>query len=492
MSKLYSFILAFLLSTQFLSAQTDFSSVSFSASNVSQMIAETNKAGDVCITAFTLKGTDFLVLDKQGEKVATGSYPYNFANGATVLGMIGLPDKFILFDEAPNTAGAVQPYKIDRQTGEVIMLNAVEAVPDKNSKLATTFVANGRFFALFINKKTNTLYVSLFKDEHTPEVRTYSLDKVNDKQMYNRLVKRGELTLMVPGMDQNMYSNSALSKIYPSEDKLVITFDMFGNTDAPKHTSTTEILTLDLKQDKATLQKLPYLDTKKRLLFNSYVHQNKAYRFILSGRALQLEVHDLATDKLLKHYAYSQEDTIDIMVNDALRVGTPNSWSPGSRSIETNKKLFKKLGNGIPAIAVDALPSGKLQLAMGTYYMQESRSANLGGIATTKAATASFGGPAALPLILLGAALQGSSITMTEGTGVSTYFQSILSADSFEVAPGSFRKSIQDKISDHERLLYSQKVKPAGVIVYTDQEQAYFGYLDKETKLLKITAFSKE
>ncbi|MBC5774435.1 hypothetical protein H8S95_10210 [Pontibacter sp. KCTC 32443] len=488
MTRLYTLLIALFLTSSAL-AQTPFSSVSFPVNNINHLTAETNQAGDVCIVAFGHLGTDFLILDDQGKKVSTGNYPYNFANGSTILGMIGLPDRFIYFDETPNAPGTVQPYKVDRQTGQVIMLNSVVAVPDKNSILTTAFSANGRFYALFLNRKANILYVSIFKDEHTPEVRTYSLNSFGDKQMYGRLVKRGDLQLMLPGVDQNMYSNSAFSKIYASPDKLMITFDMFDNPDAPKYSRTTEILTLDLKQDKATFQQLPYLTIGRGLIFNSYLHQNKIYRFVVSNLAIQLEVHDLAANKLLKHYSYSQQDSIGIMVNDAIKIGTPDSWSPQAKSIKTTKKLFSKFEHGIPAIAVDTLTFGKLQLMMGTYHVQESRAATIGGAATRRAAV--FGGPAALPLILLGAALQGTSITMTEGVGVSTYFQSILSSDNFETAPDNLRKSIQEKMSDYERLLYTQKVRPAGAVVYTYQGKAYFGYLDKETKLLNIAAFSK-
>ncbi|MDX5436821.1 MAG: hypothetical protein LPK03_06470 [Pontibacter sp.] len=487
MTKLYTLLAGLVLLCIYPSlAQTPFSTVAMPASNVSRIMAATNGEGDVCLVTFNTEATQFTIVDKHGQAVSSGKYPFNFSSGSTMLGAIGLPDKFILFDQIQDGLTSLQPYKLDRGTGKVYALNTVQAVPDEKSKLVKTFSTNGRFYALYMNKKSGTLYLSIFKDEHEPEVRTYVLD---DKRMYERLLRNGELQVMEPGLDQNMHSNHYINKIYTYPDKLVLTFDLFENQDAPQRARTTEILTLDLQQDKASFTKLPYLLDMKGLTFNSYLHQNKLYRFIITKKDLQLEVYDLATEKILKHYYYSENDSIGIMTAGVFRVGTANSWSPHPDTLQTTSKVLRKMGYGYPAIAVDALDDNRLQLTIGTYQIQQSKNSTIaGGVGR---GIASAAGPAALPLMMVGMALQATSYALADGAGVSTYFQSVLSADTQEALHGSPRTSLQEKIREYETLLSVQKVKMGGALLYTYQGQVHYAYLDKKQQQLVITSFSK-
>lgn len=486
MKKSFTLTLLLLLLAQLTFAQRPFAELPMDAQNISRMLAATNSTGDVCMLTFGTINTDFVVIDGKGQAVSSGTYPFNFSSGSTVLGSLGLPGSFLFFDKVQHDETLIQPYRIDRTTGAFTALASLQAVPDPKSKLVRAFNADGKLYMLYINKKTNTLYLSIFKDEQAPEVRTYAL---KDKHMYDRLFKNGEIQVMEPGMDQSMYSTYYINKIYTSPDSLVLTFDLFENPDAPNRALTTELLTLDLHQDKSSFRKLPYLLTMKGLTFNSYLYHGDVYRFIITKKALQLEVHNLATDKTQKHYYYTEEDAIDIMTAGVFRSGTANSWSPHPDTMQNTAKVLRKMGNGYPAIAVQHLEAGKVQLLVGTYEVQQSKNSTIaGGVGR---GIASAAGPAAIPLMMAGLAMQVTSYALADGAGVSTYFQSILTSDTKEPTQAITSISLHDKIREFENSLAAQKTKMGGAILYSYQGQAHYAYLDKKLKKLVITSFSK-
>ncbi|RIJ37775.1 hypothetical protein [Pontibacter oryzae] len=487
MKKSFTLTLLLVLLAQLTFAQRPFAELPIDAQNISRMLAATNSTGDVCMLTFGTINTDFVVIDGKGQAVASGAYPFNFSSGSTVLGTLGLPGSFLFFDKAQQEETKIQPYRIDRNTGAFTALASLQAVPDPKSKLVRAFNADGKLYMLFINKKTNTLYLSIFKDEQAPEVRTYALE---DKHMYDRLFKNGEIQVMEPGMDQSMYSTYYINKVYTYPDSLVLTFDLFENPDAPNRGAlTTELLTLDLHQDKSSFRKLPYLLTMKGLTFNSYLHQGNVYRFIITKQSLQLQVHNLATDKTQKHYYYTQEDAIGIMTAGVFRAGTANSWSPHPDTLQNTAKVLRKMGNGYPATVVQHLEAGKVQLLVGTYEVQQSKNSTVAS--SVGRGIASAAGPAAIPLMMAGLAMQVTSYTLADGAGVSTYFQSILTSDTKEPAQASPRGSLQDEVRDFENSLEVQKTKMGGAILYSYQGQAHYAYLDKKLKKLVITSFPK-
>lgn len=484
MKYLYSLTLLLLLA-QLCVAQQPFADLPAPATNTSHMLAATNPAGDACFFTFTQSHTNYVIVDAQGQQVSMGTYPYNFTSGSSILGVVGQPDGFILYDQLQQEQ-QLQPYFIESATGKMIALGKLASTPDAKSKLVKSFTFNNKLHQLHINKKTNTLYLSTFSDAAAPQVRSYALQ---EPRIYDRLFKNGELQLVEPELDQSMHTNFYVNKLYPYPNRLVITFDMFENPDAPRRALTTETLTLDLNSNEATFTRLPYLLQQKGLTFNSYLHQGNLYRFILTRKDLQLEIYNAAESKLQKHYYYAEHDSIRMMHEGVYRIGSHNSWSARPDTLRNTEKVLRKMGNGYPAIAVRTTGDDHVQLLIGTYEPQHSTGQTIAGAAGRGLASAA--GPAALPLLVIGTAIQIGAYALADGAGVSTYFTSILSNRSYEPTGGTAASNVQDQIRQYEQQLRGQKVNMAAALLYKHQGQVYYAYIDKKQQRLIISVFGE-
>lgn len=479
MTKLYILLIALFFTTSAV-AQTPFSSVNFPVNNISYLTAETNRSGDVCIVAFGHTGTDFLIIDEQGKKVSAGNYPYNFSNGSTVLGMIGLPDKFIYFDKTPNAATAVQPYRVEKSNGAVTAVATLSPTIDEGSKLVQAYTSDNKLYILYYSNKTQRLQVCQFKNEQEFIVQSFHLPVA---KLYDRLLKGEKPAYIDRNNEQTLAASSPQKKIYHEGESIYIVFDAFGAQKMNISNLTTEVLHLNLATEQADFKALPIVSKIRPIGMNSYLYQGNIFRVLIKPDAsLQLSAYELKTLALKKEFVFGSKEPLTIK-SSPVSVSKRRTGSADTTTIETTEKTLRKLGSGTAAIFAENVSPNVVQLTLGNY-----EAASNGSIYVPNSSIISQAGPAAIPVILAISALK---VQATKSDASENSFKVYLENDNFEPTARIEKQSFYKQISDFENELANQKIPIAASFAYNYRIQIHYGYLNKNTGTIHIVSFSK-
>jgi len=286
-------------------------------------------------------------------------------------------------------------------------------------------------------------------------------------------------------------------------------FDGYSLRGKPSKEATTEILTLDWNTGKTEYRTLPAIEQRNTPTFNSFLHQDKLFRLNLEKDKLKLVAYDFNTLQPVKEYTFTDKEKLALASTPVYQRGSGGLFSSGYEVIEKEDKAMRNLASGVPAITVDTYSDSTLQLTIGSYKAPTERNArddrsrmvrtpdryvrtSRGFMLIPGRWTPAYN----IPSYYLNSPYYsryfydpfGYGYSGPTGPGVSTYFHTVLDANSLaKVEQEGKVEVLQERVEEYERSL---KPEPEFQTVYRYGNKLHYGYYDRRARTFRIVEFA--
>lgn len=381
----------------------------------------------------------------------------------------------------------VQPYRIEKNSGKITVLEPLKPTLDKDSKLVQAYIYNSRLYTLYYSKETKRLQVCEFKNALDLSVKNFHVPVL---KLYDRLLK-GESpanpVFIDKDMEQTLATGYRHKKIYHEADNIYIVFDAFGAQRMNISNLTTEVLQLNLATEQADFRALPLVYKIRPFGMNSYMHQGTLYRFLATpDNAVYLSAYDLQTLALKKEYHYKKTEPLTIKASPVYK----NKQKPGRADttiVETTDDVLKKVSTGgASAILVDEVEPATLRFTIGTYTSLTNSNAAYLPSGTSLLAHA---GPAAIPVV---AAIAAAKVQSANTSELMASFNIYLHKENLEPAAKVEIPSYYEQISAYGLQLAEQKIQVLAPFAYAYQNRMFYGYFNRKSNAIHIVSFAKQ
>lgn len=295
----------------------------------------------------------------------------------------------------------------------------------KDESIIDYFSENNTFYIISEIKLENKLKLYLFKngkyEEKTIDFSAFNFSTDKGKSLkFNEIISENPLLRIDADVWNSVVTASANSKLYVTEDKLIISFDYSQ--------SKTQFLEIDLSTftiKEKTFQK-PTLDQPGTS--NSFLYDNKVFQMKANSEQLSWDVKDYESGEILKTTIVSKNDVITFK-NSPLYSQTGRQRL---KEFKNTEKFLKKLNQS--------------QVGITAYKVQDELLVTIGGSQNV----ASAGG------ILLGATILAAEVMSGSGGFSEGFFDSdnlqviyfdTLFNDDFQQVEGQLQPLANDFIS---------------------------------------------
>ncbi len=489
------------------SAQKEFANIDLPMRRAEDLVSVADeRSGNVCVYFFQSSRLYFNLISPDGKLIASQEIPYRWNEQPQVMGTRVTDDEFIFYTRFVNGRREyVRPFAVNRLDGKFRSLQDMEMRKEKGEYFMGGFADANHFYMLYGDKKEN-LHVYRDDQEAVMTKKTFAPKLPRSR---TRLERESDLIFIHPDLERTVIAGHHRSKIYTRGDKILMIFDGFrlkGQGDK----ATTEILTLDWNTGKTDYRTLPSIEQNGDPEFNSFLHQNTLFRLQLEKDKLNLTAYDFVTLQPVKTYNFTGDEEITIKSTPVHQRGAKALFSSENKVIEKTSKVMKNLAGGVPAITVDAFSDNTIQLTIGSY--QPPRSYNRSQdpsrlIRTPDRYVYTPRGTMLIPGRWVPAYYvpnyyldspyysryfydpYGRGANMPSGPGISTYFRSVLDANTLaKVDSAQAPVILQDKVETFEE---EMKTKPEYATIYRYGDKLHYGYYDRKTKTFRIVEFAQ-
>lgn len=490
-------------------AQQEFANIELPMNRAEDLVTVADDAGNVAMYFYQSGDLNFVLLSPTGQKLAQHQIPYRSANMPQILGSRVTADEFIFYSRYTNGRRQyVRPFALNRKTGAFRSLQDVQLKLERNVDFVGGFADQEHFYMLYTDRDEN---LHLYRDSDS-NVSTMEHKVFASEEMPRARDRYGRLAGMIyvhPDLERNVFTGHHRSKIYSDGDKLHMIFDGYYLRGKKSDDTTTEILTLDWNTGKTRYRTLPTIDQGRTPSFNSFLHQGKLFRVNIEKDSFKLVAYDFDSLQPLKEYAYAENEDIAIKSTPVHQRGAGGLFSSDNDIIEKQDKVMKNLASGVPAIAVDTRSDSTLQLTIGSYKAPAERNnsqdrsrmvrtpdryvrTNRGLMLIPGRWTPAYN----IPRYYLNSPYYsrffydpyGQGSNLPSGPGISTYFHSILNANTLsKVEQEGTAEVLQERVTQFEDAL---KPEPEFQTVYRYGDKLHYGYYDRKSRTFRILEFA--
>ncbi|MCX2740418.1 hypothetical protein [Pontibacter anaerobius] len=490
-------------------AQKEFAHIELPMNRAEDLVSVADDEGNVVVYFYQGGNLNFAMISPSGEKLAQHEIPYRHSRDPQVMGTRVTGDEFIFYSRYTNGRREyVRPFAINRHTGAFRSLQDVQLKLPRNVTFVGGFGDEDHFYMLYTDKDSN-LHLYRDSDENVATM-DYKLFKAEEMpRTRDRYARESGMIYVHPDLERNVFTGHHRSKIYSRGDKLHMIFDGYSLRGKPSKETTTEILTLDWSTGKTAYRTLPAINQRNEPSFNSFLHQDKLFRVNLEKDKFVLAAFDFNTLEPLKEYTYTDKEEIALKSTPVHQRGAGGLFSSGYEVIEKEDKVMKNLASGIPAITVDTYSDSTLQLTIGSYKAPTERSnrddrsrmvrtpdryvrTSRGLLLIPGRWTPAYN----IPSYYLNSPYYsryfydpwGQGGNMPTGPGISTYFHTVLDANSLtKVEQEGEVEVLQERVEEYERNL---KPEPEFQTVYRYGDKLHYGYYDRKARTFRIVEFA--
>jgi hypothetical protein len=234
----------------------------------------------------------------------------------------------------------------------------------REEKPLVSFTSNNVFYALTTNDKSGELSFYIVNEQGLMQKKSVRLPIPADAGKKNDKVSEYLYGIRVFKADEQPDLSSAVhnAKLFAFNDRLEL---LINNEGAPTH-----IIRLTLPDMNVSEKFIDYKDIipaneKKKWYVSSFQKDGKLFSLLLNKKEIQLAVHDLAAQGLLKKYTLTEDSGTELLAQQPL-----SERRLGKKTDEKDldiKKLIKALSKGTEGLMVTKNKAGQLILTFGTY-----------------------------------------------------------------------------------------------------------------------------
>jgi len=353
----------------------------------------------------------------------------------------------------------------------------------KKEKFIESINYKNQFYLLSVSKNSPDMNIYTFDENFTATKHIVSLKHLeyknpstNYKTSLLKLFNNNPAIKIEANNPNAIETTSKKIKIYQKDNQIIIAFD--------HRNIATQIQYLDLNTFELTYKNINKTPGYKKS--NSYIFDNKLFQIASSNQKMKFSVLDLQTDKLIKEYKITKEDTIQFKNSPIIQEGGgmfPSFSGNRVREMEKTSKYLRKISAANLGISVYKVANEYNLVLGGTkeiitnngYTVVPSFDGGFGvgsGFGNTTRVSVSFN-PTFYGY---------SDYTNTKSTYINCLFD-----ENFDPLKGDIPINSFDIINNFEDTLK----KPLAVSIFKHQEALHYAYFDKNDKMFKLYKFQE-
>ncbi len=404
----------------------------------------------------------FKIIDKAGQLVRAVTYnnkDYEHGEKLPLLGKIATDSTFVFYFASKKGSLFLNMQSISRYGTADKRRENINLRTAAGDLLLYSIQNNDKYCVFTCDKSRQKLKLFVFSG--TSEYKMYVYENVADLVSF---YKSEETVLVNENSIKNIIAASKTQKIYNTDTNfLTLTWEKFLQAD---NTASTVLWQFDLN----TGELKTHLFSGETVNSNSFYFDATLYKLTLLPEQFKLDLFNVNTEKLMHTYEYDQQQKLDLVYDEVLNDDAKGLTEPA--------QILKLLSQNYPAVSVSRANGDTLCLLIGSYPNKENKSTGIVVGTSTKSTTVSTpDGTTSLKL---------PSEFKLGDRNTYTRFSSLIRKSDFGIIhdyPG---------IPDFEKYnILTKSLKKSGVVYdysikFRIQQRDFFGYLPKNSTLLKI------
>ncbi|MBQ4818964.1 hypothetical protein [Aquimarina sp. MMG016] len=427
-----------------------------------------------------LLDSEYKIKDKIVAKVLPSKYQYILGYNVT--------DKnySLFFSNTKSTKFGVQIFDFKNNTSKPIELD----FKLKKEKYVESINYKNKIHLITITKNSSDLNIYTFDEEFNPQKEVISLKRLELTNHNSKLISTYKVLLntkdplstfiditKIETQNPNVIeTTSKENKLYQFDNQIVFSFDY--NYRETKLCN----INLDTFEPIFKTYNKPGKSEEGYKKSNSYIFDNKLFQIASSSQKMKFSILDLNTEKVIKEYAITKEDSITFKNSPILQEGGgmfPAFTQNRVREMEKTAKYLRKISSADLGISV--YKTGKVYNVI------------LGGTKETQSGgtfTPSFGpsfgisgtmGDFSTAWVSFNPTFYGySNYSNTKSTYINCRFDK-----NFEHLKGTIQKNIYDMVDYFEETLDD----PLAINIFLHQNKIHYGYYDIDDSQYKLFKF---
>ncbi|MFD2563844.1 hypothetical protein [Aquimarina rubra] len=425
-------------------------------------------------------------------KISTKTIPskYKYILGYNVVGNT----YSIFFSDSWSTKFGVQTFDFDTKTAKNTFLD----FKIKGEKYVESVVYNNKIYLITITKRSSDLNIYTFDKQFTPTKNTVSLKELEYPNpgsrnhtitaYYLMLSDAGGMSRSVIDIEKIEGSNpnviettSKENKLYQFSNQLVFSFDY--------NHKKTQLCFIDLETFEAVVKSYdkPSKTEEGYRKSNSYIFDNKLFQIASSNQKMKFTVLDLETEKIIKEYKVTKEDTIRFKNSPIIQEGggiLPGFSENRVREMEKTSKYLRKISSSDLGISVYKVDNEYNIVLGGTKEITTSNGyAGMNGFSGGFGMGGTVGGSTGVWIGFNPTFYNYGSYTTTKSTYINCLFD-----NNFNHIQGDIQKNGYDRLFEFEDNL---DIKTKAVNIFLHKDRLHYGFFDPKKRTYELYSFKE-
>ena len=442
-------------------SQNEFGSIQLPSRYLDNYWIVPDDAGNLCVQYYKKPNVHFIIIDKTGNQLAEIRHSFKYEPSILAGNYVNGAFQFYYVPRSRKKEGTLAAFIVDPAKDQLKDQIRYDLLTSRSEEIIGHFKDEQSLYLVISVKNGNIIRVVNLEGAPDPEMHTYSVPPPVEKIFSNP-----EPFLFVnPLALKSVYDYQANKKVYFNQGRIYFTFDN-------RQQFKTFMWEIDPRSDDSKLTNVPNADLIFGRTSNSFLHNNKLYRFTADQVKIDLSIYDLNGKDSVASFTHQGEGEISFKVGSIWFIDEYGSQQ--SIPQMKNDKLFKTLSNGNAAVFVERINDSNVKVTMGAFNEMASGLSIGGG----------FGSIGRSGGIAIGGSKQLTG-TRRGSTFIHTYLRSPdfrLSKDDNLLTPNERIFRYLDK---NRRSIHSSKVYDYS------EETVHLSFVDPENGKLKIVEFAK-
>ncbi|AXT51690.1 hypothetical protein D1818_12885 [Aquimarina sp. BL5] len=400
----------------------------------------------------------------------------------------------IFFSDSWSTKFGVQTFDFDTKTAKNTFLD----FKIKGEKYVESVVYNNKIHVITITKKSSDLNIYTFDKQFIPTKNTVSLKELEypNPRSRNHTINAYYLLLSdtggisrsvidiekIEGSNPNVIeTTSKENKLYQFNNQLVFSFDY--------NHKKTQLCFIDLETFETVVKSYdkPSNTEEGYRKSNSYIFDNKLFQIASSNQKMKFTVLDLKTEKMIKEYKVTKEDTIRFKNSPIIQEGggiLPGFSENRVREMEKTSKYLRKISSSDLGISVYKVDNAYNIVLGGTKEITTSNGyTGINGFGGGFGMGGTVGGSTVAWIGFNPTFYNYSSYTTTKSTYINCLFD-----NNFDHIQGDIKKNGYDRLFEFEDNL---DIKTKAVNIFLHKDRLHYGFFDPNKRTYELYSFKE-